>query len=145
MSGSYIIESTQRDGMFYTPEMSRRARIIELWAILKYLGKKGVDEMVLTMHYRAQQFANEITKVEGFIVENDVVFNQVIVRCETNEITEKTLQNIQELRDCWLGGSVWFDKKVMRVSICSWATTEEDILTSVKSFKKALQLTLNTK
>ena len=145
MSGTYIVESTQRDGMFYTPEMSRRARIIELWAILKYLGKKGVDEMILTMHIRAQQFANEIKKVGGFVIENEVVFNQVIVRCETDEITQKTLQNIQSLRECWLGGSVWFDKKVMRVSICSWATTKEDISLSVKSFEKALQLTINTK
>lgn len=144
MSGSYIIESTQRDGMFFTPEMSRRARIIELWAILKYLGKKGVDEMVLTMHYRAQQFANEIVKIKGFYVENDVAFNQVLVRCETDEITEETLKNIQELRECWLGGSVWFNKKVMRVSICSWATTSKDITIAVESFKKALSITIKT-
>ncbi len=144
MSGSYIIESTQRDGMFFTPEMSRRARIIELWAILKYLGKKGVDEMVLTMHYRAKQFADEIVKLNGFYVENDVVFNQVLVRCETDEITEETLKNIQELRECWLGGSIWFDKKVMRVSICSWATTSKDITIAVKSFKKALSITTKT-
>lgn len=54
MSGSYIIESTERDGMFYTPEMSRRARIIELWSIMKYLGKNGIDEMILTMNRRAK-------------------------------------------------------------------------------------------
>lgn len=144
MSGSYIIESKERDGMFYTPEMSRRARIIELWSILKYLGKKGVNEMVLTMHKRAQQFANELLKIDGFYVENEVVFNQVIVRCNTDKITEKTLQTIQNLRECWLGGSIWFDKKVMRVSICSWATTKQDITLAVKSFEKALNLTTKT-
>ena len=144
MSGSYIIKSKKRDGMFFTPEMSRRARVIELWAILKYLGKKGVDEMVLTMHHRAQQFANEIARIKGFYVENDVVFNQVLVRCETDEITEETLKNIQELRACWLGGSVWFHKKVMRVSICSWATTKKDINLAVQSFKKALAITTKT-
>lgn len=140
MSGSYIVESSERDGMFYTPEMSRRARIIELWAILKYLGKNGIDEMILTMHQRAKQFAAEISQIEGFYVENDIVFNQVIVRCESDTTTERVLKNIQMLRECWLGGSVWFNKKVMRVSICSWATTEEDITKSVKSFARALQM-----
>ncbi len=140
MSGAYIIRSEQRDGMLYTPEMSRRARIIELWAILKYLGKTGIDTMILTMHQRAKQFANKISQVKGFYVENEVVFNQVIVRCENDELTERVLTNIQNQRDCWLGGSVWFTKKVIRVSICSWATTEKDISITINSFKKALEL-----
>ncbi len=140
MSGSYIVESSKRDGMFYTPEMSRRARIIELWSIMKYLGKKGIDEMILTMNQRAKQFANEIKKTNGFHVENEIVFNQVIVRCDSDEITENVLHNIQMLRECWLGGSIWFEKKVMRVSICSWATTESDITKAVKSFEKALEI-----
>lgn len=140
MSGSYIVESVERDGMFYTPEMSRRARIIELWSIMKYLGKNGIDEMILTMHKRAKQFAEEIGKVRGFFVENDIVFNQIIVRCDTDKLTEQVLSNIQMLRECWLGGSMWYGKKVMRVSICSWATTKNDITKSVKSFEKALDL-----
>ncbi len=142
MSGSYIVESNQRDGMFYTPEMSRRARIIELWAILKYLGKNGIDELILTMHLRAKQFAIAISKIEGFYVENEIVFNQVIVRCETDEATEQVMHTVQELRECWLGGSSWFGKKVMRMSVCSWATTEENIAKTVKSFQKALALVL---
>lgn len=141
MSGSYLVESKERDGMFYTPEMSRRARIIELWSIMKYLGKNGIDEMILTMKHRANQFAKEINAIDGFYVENDVVFNQVIVRCDSDIITEQTLNNIQMLGACWLGGSMWFGRKVMRVSICSWATTEKDIFKSVKSFEKALKLT----
>lgn len=144
MSGSYIIESSERDGMFYTPEMSRRARIIELWSIMKYLGKNGIDEMILTMNQRAKQFSKEIVKIEGFHVENDIVFNQVIVRCDSDIITERVLSNIQMLRECWLGGSIWFGKKVMRVSICSWATTKNDISRSVESFKKALELEITS-
>jgi len=138
MSGSYIVQSVERDGMFYTPEMSRRARVIELWATLKYLGKNGIDKMILNMHERAKQFALEIGAIQGFEVENDVVFNQVIVRCESDTITEQVLKNVQELRECWAGGSVWFSHKVIRVSVCSWATTPEDIIRSVKSFERAL-------
>lgn len=141
-SGSYLVKSKERDGLFYTPEMSRRARIIELWAIMKYLGKEGIDEMVLTMFERANQFADEIREINGFYVDNDVVFNQVLVRCDSDELTEKVLSTIQELRECWLGGSEWKGKKVMRVSVCSWTTTQKDISISVNSFKKALEIVL---
>lgn len=138
MSGSYIIESEERDGMFYTPEMSRRARVIELWAIMKQLGKSGIDEMVLTLHLRAKQFEEELKAIEGFNIENDVVFNQVLVSCESDMLTEKVLMTLQSMREIWLGGSFWRDKKVMRLSICSWATTKDDITTAVESFQKAL-------
>ena len=138
MSGSYIVTSEQRDGMFYTPEMSRRARVIELWAILKYLGKSGVDEMIYNMHARAVQFAEGLKNIDGFSVLNDIVFNQVLVQCNTNELTTKTMEKIQELRDCWVGGSLWKGKKVIRISVCSWATTETDVRIAIASFKKAL-------
>ncbi len=136
MSGSYIIESSERDGMFFTPEMSRRARIIELWAILKYLGKEGIDNLVLGLHERAVQFAAELTK-NGFEVLNDVVFNQVIIACDTDQETEALLKKVQELRACWCGGSSWFGRKVIRISVCSWATTEKDVAHSVQSFVEA--------
>ena len=138
MSGSYIVTSEQRDGMFYTPEMSRRARVIELWAILKYLGKSGVDEMIYNMHARAVQFAEGLKNIDGFSVLNDIVFNQVLVQCKTDEITIKTMEKIQEFRDCWVGGSLWKGKKVIRISVCSWATTAEDINISIASFKRAI-------
>ena len=105
-----------------------------------YLGKDGIDEMILTMYLRAKQFATEIGKIAGFYVENDISFNQIIDRCKTDKITEQVLKNIQMLRECWLGGSVWHGKKVMRISICSWATTEEDITKSIKSFEKSLKM-----
>ncbi len=143
MSGSYIIKSDRRDGMDFTPEMSRRARGVELWAIIKYLGRKGINDMVLAMHLRAKQFADEISHIHGFTVDNDVVFNQVLVRCESDDITDRVMAKIQDLRECWLGGSIWKSRKVMRVSVCSWATTEKDISISVKSFEKALNAVIN--
>lgn len=142
MSGDYIIVGEERDGMYFTPEMSRRARIIELWATLKYLGKEGIDEMIYGLHSRAKQFAKELSSINGFTVLNDIVFNQVIVQCETDEITDKVINEVQESRVCWVGGSVWEGKKIIRISVCSWATTEDDVLKSVASFKTALAKTV---
>ena len=140
MSGAYIMAGQSRDGMYYTPDMSRRSRVIELWATLKYLGRTGVEQMVWTMHERALEFAQEFQKAEGFEVLNEVVFNQVLVCCADDELTEKVIAKIQDLRDCWVGGSTWKGKRVIRISVSSWATTSEDVQKSVASFKKALEL-----
>ena len=135
-SGAYIVYSENRDGMLYTPEMSRRARVIELWATLKYLGKSGVDELVTGLHHRAVQFSKEIQEY-GFTVLNEVVFNQVIVSCETEELNNQVINNVQDSGECWVGGGKWQGKSIIRFSVCSWATTAEDITRSVAAFVAA--------
>lgn len=135
-SGSYIAYGEQRDGMLYTPEMSRRARAVELWAALKYLGKQGVDELVLGLHARAVQFAEELA-AERFQILNDVVFNQVLVACETEQLTALTMRHVQASGECWAGGSVWRGEPVIRISVCSWATTAGDVTRSVQAFVAA--------
>lgn len=144
MSGGYLVLSNDRDGMFYTPEMSRRARVVELWATMRYLGKNGIEEMIVGLHERARQFALALSLIKGFHIVNEVVFNQVIVRCETDEITNRVIELIQQDRTCWVGGSTWKGRRVIRVSVCSWATTERDIDSSVNAFKSAIA-SINTK
>lgn len=138
MSGGYLVLSNDRDGMFYTPEMSRRARVVELWATMKYLGKNGIEEMIGGLHQRARQFALAVSLIEGFYVLNEIAFNQVVVRCETDEITNRVIESIQQDRTCWVGGSTWKGKRVIRVSVCSWVTTAADVDLSVMAFKSAL-------
>ncbi|MCB9420319.1 MAG: aspartate aminotransferase family protein [Ardenticatenaceae bacterium] len=135
-AGSYIAYSENRDGMLYTPEMSRRARVVELWAALKYLGKVGVDALVSGLHERAVQMSQELA-AEGFQILNDVVFNQVLVAAENDEITRQTMDNVQKSGECWAGGATWNGKAVIRISVCSWATTEEDVTRSVRAFVTA--------
>lgn len=138
-SAAYLPYGQKRDGMLYTPAMSRRARIIELWSVIKYLGKDGIEEMIINLHERALQFGQEL-KAAGFELLNEVAFNQVLIACETEELTESTLAHIKELRECWCGGSNWFGRKVIRISVCSWATTAEDVSRSVRSFVKGRDL-----
>ncbi|WP_293749194.1 aminotransferase class V-fold PLP-dependent enzyme [uncultured Paraglaciecola sp.] len=134
--GSYIQFSEQRDGLMYTPEMSKRARAIELWAAMKYLGRFGIAELVELLHERAKLFAHLLTK-HKFTVLNEVVFNQVVICCESEQLTQQTLTLVQQSGECWCGGSIWQDKKVIRISLCSWATTEQDIRRSVEVFVQA--------
>lgn len=139
MSGSYIVYSENRDGMLYTQDMSRRARAIEMWASLKYLGKAGLSELVEELHERAVQMGDEL-HANGFEVLNEVVFNQALVACENDPVTERTIENIQESGECWVGGSRWRGRSVIRISVCSWATTPDDVTRSAKAFVAARKL-----
>jgi len=136
-TGDYIIYSNdKRDPMLYTPEMSKRSRAIELWATLKYLGKNGIDEMISTFHNNAKFLAIELEKA-GFTILNEVVYNQILVSLENEEHTKSVLSFLQNSGKIWLGGSLWDDKAVIRISVSSWRTNEADIKTTIELFKKA--------
>ena len=134
--GAYLQFSQNRDGMLYTPEMSRRARSIELWALLKSLGRSGIDRLIHQLCQRARQFAGELDE-HGFRILNDVFFNQVLVACDTPELTVRTLQAIQAERVCYCGGSQWHGEPVIRISVCSWRTTPADVQRSAQAFVAA--------
>jgi glutamate/tyrosine decarboxylase-like PLP-dependent enzyme len=135
-TASYILDSDRRDGMHYTLDMSRRSRAVELWATLKFLGKQGVEELVDRLCSHAERFAN-LLRSAGFRILNDVVFNQVLVACDPPELTQATLANIQKSGECWCGGAIWNSEPVIRISVCSWATTAADVERSVAAFVEA--------
>ncbi|WP_109298873.1 aminotransferase class V-fold PLP-dependent enzyme [Aquimarina sp. AU474] len=137
-TGEYIIYSKQRDPLLYTPEMSKRSRAIELWATMKYLGKDGIDQMITTFHERAKQLELGLRKL-GLKVINDVVFNQVLIAGENDERTKEMIQYVQESKECWVGGSTWQEKQVIRISICSWMTSKQDIERTIAVFEKAIK------
>ncbi len=141
LGAAYIPTSGARDGMLYTPEMSRRARSIELWAALKSLGREGIDALVAQLCRRARQFAAELASL-GFRILNDVVFNQVLVACNTPELTESTLAHLQAGGECFCGGTHWQGEPAIRISVCSWMTTEDDVRRSVAAFAAARRAAL---
>lgn len=136
LSGSYIQYSDRRDSMVFTPEMSRRNRVVELWATLRYFGKSGIQQLLDGLCDRAGQFAARLSQ-EGFEVLNRVDFNQVLVACETDEETVAVLERLQASGECWCGGAQWKGRSVIRISVCSWATTPDDVERSVAAFVRA--------
>jgi glutamate/tyrosine decarboxylase-like PLP-dependent enzyme len=132
-SGGYIQFGENRDNMLYTPDMSRRARAVELWATLRFLGRSGIAELVDGLCKHATQFAEQLGK-NGFQVLNEVVFNQVLVACDTPTETNATLAGIQASGECWCGATTWQGKPAIRISVCSWATNTEDVDRSVQAF-----------
>ncbi|MDM8530758.1 pyridoxal-dependent decarboxylase [Anaerolineales bacterium HSG25] len=135
-SGAYIQYGEQRDNMLYTPDMSRRARAVAMWATLKSLGRHGLTEMIDNLCAGATQFA-ELLTAQGFQVHNEIVFNQVLVTCDTPAETTATLAGIQASDECWCGSTTWQGQPAIRISVCSWATTPTDVERSVQAFVKA--------
>ena len=136
MSGAYLLPSTHRDAMNYTPDSSRRARAIEIWTALKSLGRAGLAELVEGNCRQARQMAAELQR-EGVEVLNDVVLNQVVVAFGDDERTRRVTLLIQDTGTCWCGGTFWRGRAAMRISVSSWATTDEDVERSIQAILDA--------
>ena len=132
MSASYLIKSGKRDPWDWVPQISRRARGIEIWAALRSLGRGGVADLVERSCRHATRFA-EALAAAGYQVLNDVVLNQVLVSFGDEDTTNRVISRIQEDGTCWCGGAVWQDQTVMRISVSCWATTEEDVERSLNA------------
>jgi len=123
-------DSEFRNPSDYTPELSRRARGVDLWAALRTLGRSGVAAMIERCCRHAKRFGDELSAA-GFDVLNDVVLNQVLVSFGDERTTLKVIDAIQHEGTCWCGSTVWQGKTAMRISVSNWSTTDEDVTASL--------------
>jgi glutamate/tyrosine decarboxylase-like PLP-dependent enzyme len=116
----------------YTPEMSRRARGVEVWAALRSLGRTGLADLIERSCRYATRFAEGLYAA-GYQVLNEVAGNQVLVAFDDADTTRRVIAAIQAEGVCWCGGTVWQGQTAMRISVSSWATTDEDVERSLAS------------
>lgn len=126
MIAPYLLTSTKPEPCHYTPEMSRRARGVEIWAALKSLGRAGLAEMIERNCQLATRFADGL-RAMGHTILNEVVINQVLVSFGDAETTNRIIAQLQADGTLWAGGTVWQGHTAMRISVSSWMTTEEDV------------------
>ena len=129
-SAAYLMPGDTRDPHLFVPEMSRRARAVDIWAGLSSLGTRGVADLVERTCGHAMRFARELRDA-GYEILNDVVLNQVLVSFGTPEITRRVIAEVQRDGTCWAGGTQWQGRTAMRISVSSWATTDADVTQSV--------------
>jgi glutamate/tyrosine decarboxylase-like PLP-dependent enzyme len=135
VGAAYLTPGALREPSHYTPEMSRRARGIELWAALRSLGRGGVAELVERTCGYAQRFAVGLREA-GFEILNDVVINQVLVSFGSAEATRLVIGRLQQEGTCWASGTEWQGRAAMRISVSSWATTAQDVEASLAAIKR---------
>ncbi|HMY74204.1 MAG TPA: aminotransferase class V-fold PLP-dependent enzyme, partial [Blastocatellia bacterium] len=132
VSAAYLPTGDMREPMHHTPESSRRARGVEVWAALKSLGRSGLATMIESTCRHAARFAEGLRQA-GYDVLNDVVLNQVLVSFGDAETTRRVIAGIQADGTCWCGGTVWQGNTAMRISVSSWATTDDDVRHSLEA------------
>jgi glutamate/tyrosine decarboxylase-like PLP-dependent enzyme len=121
-----------------SPDSSRRARGVEVWAALKSLGKSGLTDLIERNCRHARMFADGFREA-GYPILNDVVINQALVRFGDLEVTQKITAAIQAKGETWFGPTVWQDQPAMRISASSWATTEDDVRRSLASVLRIVE------
>ncbi len=136
ITAAYLPQGGHREPSQYTPELSRRARGIEVWAALRSLGRAGLAELIERNCRQASRFAEGLREA-GFEILNDVVLNQVLVSFGDAADTRRTIARLQEDGTCWCGETVWQGRVAMRISVSSWATTDEDVERSLSAMLRA--------
>jgi glutamate/tyrosine decarboxylase-like PLP-dependent enzyme len=139
VGGAYLAQDEDRVPYQYTPDFSRRARGIEVWAALRHLGRSGLADLIERTCRYAGQFAEGL-RAAGFRVLNDVVLNQVLVSFGSPERTREVIARVQRDGTCWCGGTVWQGHTAMRISVSSWATTEADVQRSLAAILRVASL-----
>ncbi|WP_019972911.1 pyridoxal-dependent decarboxylase [Mycobacterium sp. 141] len=140
LAGPYLVaDAGQRDNTNYVPESSRRARAVPVYAALRSLGRAGVAELVERNCAQARRMAALLAEIPGAEILNDVVLNQVLVRLPGgDEANRRAVAAIQADGTCWLGGTTWQGRYVLRVSFSNWATTDDDVDRSAAAIRAVL-------
>ena len=138
MHGEYLIMDEEgRDPYERVPELSRRARAIPVWAVLRSLGRSGVADLVERLCEHARAFADGVAAIPGAQVLNDVVYTQVCAAFGDDDRTRRTVQRLLEDGSAWMSGSTWRGRAVLRISVSNWSTTADDVAVSVAALRRA--------
>ena len=135
MDAPYLMQGAGREPAHYTPEFSRRARGVEIWAALASLGRSGLAALIEENCRLATRFADGL-RAAGFEVLNDVVLNQVLVSFGNDDRTRTVIEAVQRDGTSWCGGTTWHGRAAMRISVSSWATTPADVDRSLAAMVK---------
>lgn len=141
ISASYLVADAVGDPLDRTPELSRRARGVPLWAALRTLGRDGVAGLVEGFVDAAQQFAHAAAAIEEVEMLNDVVYTQVCVAVGDDERTRAVVRHVLEAGQVWMSGSRWAGRQVMRMSVSNWSTGPADIELAVEALRAAVAAT----
>jgi glutamate/tyrosine decarboxylase-like PLP-dependent enzyme len=108
-----------------------------VWAVLRALGREGVEGLVAGLCTHAQAFADGLAAIEGVDVLNDVVFTQVCASFGDDERTRQVLARILDAGDAWISGSTWKGRAVARISVSNWSTDDDDVARTLRAIRRA--------
>ena len=138
MHGDYLIHDESGEPFDKVPEISRRGRAFPVWAVLRALGRSGVEELVDRLCGHATAFAAGLADIPGATVVNDVVFTQVCATFGSDERTDEVVRLLLEDGEAWMTGSTWRGQKILRISVSNWSTTADDVERSLAAVRRVV-------
>ncbi|MFD3696891.1 pyridoxal phosphate-dependent decarboxylase family protein [Streptomyces sp. NPDC058646] len=137
LRGDYLIQHEHGDPVDKVPELSRRGRAFPVWAALRSLGRSGVADLVDRLCRHAGAFAAGIAATDGATVLNEVVFTQVCAAFGDDGRTERVLARLLDDGTAWISGSTWHGRRVVRISVSNWSTTDDDVARALAAIRRA--------
>lgn len=145
----YISASqSARDQIDWNPEWSRRARGFPTYAAIRQLGRDGIADMVERCCLHASSLVAQIGRLPGAEVVCSPTLNQGLVRFPATypgagesdhaKHTEEVIAAVAKSGEAFFSSSEWNGNRVMRVSVCNWQTSDEDVARAVRAVERAL-------
>lgn len=128
-----------RDPMGYSPEFSRRARAVPVWAAIRELGRSGVVDLVERTCAHARALADGLAALPGCEIVNEVVLNQVLLRFADDAATTRIVQAVQAEGEAWMAPTVWDGRTAIRISVSNWRTNDDDVRRTLDAFRRAAE------
>ncbi|HEX3373584.1 MAG TPA: aminotransferase class V-fold PLP-dependent enzyme [Edaphobacter sp.] len=152
LRASYLTHASDvRDQMDWNPEWSRRARGFATYAALRQLGRQGIADLIERTCDHARAIVTRIGALEGAEVVWEPQINQGLVRFHTrtkdaspvedDAYTDRVMAEILASGEAFFTGTTWHGRRAMRVSVCNWQTSTEDVDRVVASVDKILHAT----
>lgn len=137
---SYLVSDETGHGDPYdkVPELSRRARGVPVWAVLRSLGRDGVSQLVEGLVRRAHEIADGVATIDGVEVLNDVVYTQICVAVGDAVRTAEVAALLVADGTAWMSASHWSGRDILRISVSNWSTDAEDVRLSVDALRRAV-------
>lgn len=120
------------------PELSRRARGVPTWAVLRSLGADGVAALVERLVDSARRIADGVAALPGVEVLNEVCFTQVCVALRDDAATEALSARLWADGEVLAMTSSWHGRTVVRFSVSNWATDAAQADRTVGAVDRAL-------
>jgi glutamate/tyrosine decarboxylase-like PLP-dependent enzyme len=129
----------------WNPEWSRRSRGFAAYAAIRALGRSGIADIVDRCSAHATRLTEGIGGLPGAEIVARPVINQGLVRFlgpdgDHDRQTDAVIKRIQDGGAAWFGGATWRGMRVMRISVCNWATTDRDVDAAIAAVRVAVGL-----